>query len=506
MIYSPLALSLTNSITKIGAIAAFAALLGIAILALLVFAQAREIKRLREWAGRAPERAAEHEQRVSSQAAARAAGVQAVQAARPVPRATPLNVRAAAATGPASRVLPDVPVPAGSAPAGAGVGPAMPQTQSPAAPVVAEQQKTDTAEGQGSPATQPAVAAQAPPPADAAPQTPAAAPAPIAEGQPQSSAVETVKPQTPVPAISSAATETNGPAAAQQTSDPKPAADTTVAPTPTPAPATAAARAARSPLPPAPTPESDKPAARVGGPEPASWKPRTAAETVAPARRVGPPDTGSASTQRRGPQGPPSSGSYKFLTEEDRRSPARTAIMALVGLLVVAVIAIVLISALGKGGSTHPGSSTAAVTESTSTHRHSTAHHGAPTGANNPASVSVSVLNGTETNNLAHHLAASIGEKGYTNANPLDGHPPGTYPKTLVEYTSGHRADAVNIAKLLELPNSAVEPMEATTQPLVGGAAVAVIAGVNEATKFSSASQTGAVPSGGESSASAGGG
>ncbi len=68
---SLLALSLSSSFTKIGAIAAFAALVGIAVLSLLVFAQARELKRLREWAGRAPERAAEQEQRVSAEAAAR---------------------------------------------------------------------------------------------------------------------------------------------------------------------------------------------------------------------------------------------------------------------------------------------------------------------------------------------------------------------------------------------------------------------------------------------------
>ncbi len=67
----PLALSLTSTFTKVGAIAGFAALLGIALLSLLAFAQAREIKRLREWAGRAPERAAEMEQRVSTEAAAR---------------------------------------------------------------------------------------------------------------------------------------------------------------------------------------------------------------------------------------------------------------------------------------------------------------------------------------------------------------------------------------------------------------------------------------------------
>ena len=48
--------------------AAFVALVGIALLSLLVFSQAREFKRLREWAGRAPERAADMEQRVSAAA------------------------------------------------------------------------------------------------------------------------------------------------------------------------------------------------------------------------------------------------------------------------------------------------------------------------------------------------------------------------------------------------------------------------------------------------------
>ena len=42
-----------------GGYAGAASLLGLAVLALLYFAQAREVKRLREWAGRAPERAAE---------------------------------------------------------------------------------------------------------------------------------------------------------------------------------------------------------------------------------------------------------------------------------------------------------------------------------------------------------------------------------------------------------------------------------------------------------------
>src|SRR6266508_4403575 len=44
-------------IERVGAYVGFAAFLGLAILALLYFSQARDVRRLREWAGRAPERA-----------------------------------------------------------------------------------------------------------------------------------------------------------------------------------------------------------------------------------------------------------------------------------------------------------------------------------------------------------------------------------------------------------------------------------------------------------------
>ena len=46
-------------IERIGPYLGIAAFLGLAILAFLIFQQAREVRRLREWAGRAPERANE---------------------------------------------------------------------------------------------------------------------------------------------------------------------------------------------------------------------------------------------------------------------------------------------------------------------------------------------------------------------------------------------------------------------------------------------------------------
>ena len=51
-----IALSTSGFIEKYGAYAGLAAIPGLAVLSLLYFAQAREVKRLREWAGRAPER------------------------------------------------------------------------------------------------------------------------------------------------------------------------------------------------------------------------------------------------------------------------------------------------------------------------------------------------------------------------------------------------------------------------------------------------------------------
>src|SRR4051795_2688687 len=57
------ALSLQDKAQQYGSYAGIAAVFGLGVLSLLYFAQAREVKRLREWAGRAPERAAELEAR-----------------------------------------------------------------------------------------------------------------------------------------------------------------------------------------------------------------------------------------------------------------------------------------------------------------------------------------------------------------------------------------------------------------------------------------------------------
>ena len=52
-------------IERVGAYVGLAAFLGLAVLALLYFSQARDVRRLREWAGRAPERALEQADRTA---------------------------------------------------------------------------------------------------------------------------------------------------------------------------------------------------------------------------------------------------------------------------------------------------------------------------------------------------------------------------------------------------------------------------------------------------------
>ncbi|MCP9491642.1 MAG: LytR C-terminal domain-containing protein [Solirubrobacteraceae bacterium MAG38_C4-C5] len=152
-------------IDDVGAYAGIAAIVGLAVLSLLYFTQAREVKRLREWAGRAPDRDAELAARVRSEAIRqRTSGAPAApggrrpadngwQAARPV---QPPGVPAVPATPP-------------GAPAGGGqqaVGPAgRPQQagqassagspQQPGNPPAAQPPRPAPHPGQSSPAAQP---------------------------------------------------------------------------------------------------------------------------------------------------------------------------------------------------------------------------------------------------------------------------------------------------------------------------------------------------------------
>jgi hypothetical protein len=92
-----IAFSLQAEVEKYGAYVGIAAFFGLALLSLLYFAQAREVKRLREWAGRAPERAAELEQAVLEHA-------EEVRHT-PVPRAQPVRQAPAVAAASSNGVV-----------------------------------------------------------------------------------------------------------------------------------------------------------------------------------------------------------------------------------------------------------------------------------------------------------------------------------------------------------------------------------------------------------------
>jgi hypothetical protein len=73
-------------IKEIGAFAGLVAFLGLAVLALLSFAQGRDIRRLREWAGSAPERDADRKETTSAAAAERAEEMRRLEEARDAER------------------------------------------------------------------------------------------------------------------------------------------------------------------------------------------------------------------------------------------------------------------------------------------------------------------------------------------------------------------------------------------------------------------------------------
>jgi hypothetical protein len=158
--------------------------------------------------------------------------------------------------------------------------------------------------------------------------------------------------------------------------------------------------------------------------------------------------------------------------------------------VVVVVVAVVLVLSLHGGGKSSgqgsPNAGGGGVTNNTGStttkkaHKQKTsAHQGESTVAGSPASTAVVVLNGTNTNGLAHSLANDLQQGGYSHAEAMNGTPPGSHATTVVEYTSGHRADAQGVASALSVTR--VQPIEAAISSLAGSATVVVVAGEDKA-------------------------
>ncbi len=98
-----LAFSLQDQVEKYGAYVGIAAFFGLAVLTLLYFAQAREVKRLRAWAGRMPERAEDLEYAYEyAEEARRGPAPQPQPVAQPQPAARPAVQAQPVAVAPAN--------------------------------------------------------------------------------------------------------------------------------------------------------------------------------------------------------------------------------------------------------------------------------------------------------------------------------------------------------------------------------------------------------------------
>ena len=108
-----------------------------------------------------------------------------------------------------------------------------------------------------------------------------------------------------------------------------------------------------------------------------------------------------------------------------------------------------------------------------------------------PASVTVAVLNGTSTTNLAHDISVKLSGSGYKLgriATATDQ----TQTATVVGYLPGHRAAALIVAKSLGLGSASVQPVNSSNQAVAcpQGAACTAQVVVTVGSDLSSAAST----------------
>jgi hypothetical protein len=380
----PFAFSVHHFINSVGAYAGFAAIIGLAVLVLLYFAQARETSSLREQLYEAAQRAQMLENRLtqlSRMPAAPPVQAQPGAPARPVgaPAAVPAAAGAGAGAGVATaRAIPDI-----GAPAGVGAPALTAATKLiPAGAVVAGAEAFHGAEPDlttvGSPA-----------------------PATVAGGA-------------------------NGHA--------------TVPPPPIAAPTSGQQRAT--------DPGTMAPPPRV--------QIRPGASAVPPGRRAAPPS-------RKPPkQGP---------------SIARRVLAGLLALLVIAGVVVALLVLTSNNNNNANTSTQAANKSKTTSTATNSRHRKAQPAAFSPSSVTVSVLNGTATAQLAHRVATKLAAFGYregTVATAADQ----TRTATVVAYLPGRQRDALAVAKSLKLGPASVQPIDQSTQAVACPPGTACSAGV----------------------------
>jgi hypothetical protein len=380
----PYALSVHHFISSVGADAGFAAIIGLALVVLLFFAQARETANLRRRADEAEDALHRLEQYVDQ--LARSATAPPSAAAHTLPPAAAPAFAASAAPA-AARAGAGAPV------AGRTVDPVRP-------PVGAVASLPGAPAGVGAPALNAATRL-------------------IPAGDDAAIAIRASRSDTAVGVGATAAT-----AAAVMDS-------------PGPLPSTTAGGANGNRIPPAPPPASA--GQTLSGRERLPGR-------QAPVRSAAP-----AATSRRGRRGQRPGGSRI----------GRGAIVLAIALVVVVIVGVLLVVTNSGGGN---GTTTATKNSSRSTSAPSSTHStkgNVKTSAATvtPSAVTVAVLNGTSTPNLAHDVSQKLSVAGYKPgqiATATDQ----TQSATIVGYLPNAKRDALAVAKSLKLGSASVQAVD----------------------------------------------
>ena len=432
-------------IEQIGAYGGLAAVLGLAVLSALYFSQARDVKRLREWAGRAPERAAE-----GATADQLARGVvaqpqpkvveQAQAAQPPVPGAAPGGKPATPAAKPVPAAA------AAAAAAGAGAATAKPGgPQKPGVPAAtpatakAGADNGDTEEGEK-------VAAAAATPATAA--TPAGAAA-VGAGQAGAAAGQ-AGPGAPTAQAATAAPPKPGDGKAPQPGPP-------TAPR-APGPQPGGPSGPRAPGPPS------TPGARAPGAPP---KPGVRRSVELPSRRGAPSPSQTAVLPPRGQEVP---------WHQRLLASPRYLVLVVAGVLIVGGAAVFGVTQLttdddgGSGGETP-------LTEGGGGGGGGGGSDEAQPAPVNPADVTVSVLNGTTIPGLAASIGDRVEATGFVLGNVDNSADQGARNESVVLFAPGAEREAAAVGRKLGIAQR--EPIDPESQAIAGDASVVVITGTD---------------------------
>jgi hypothetical protein len=453
-------------VQEIGSYAGFAAVLGLAILSALYFSQARDVKRLREWAGRAPERGptvVPEPRSVTAQPIAR-------PASRPVPGGTPPPVPRPPGVQPAT--------PGAAAASAAGAAPAVARGPAPATPAAAGAAAADEAGDEERDENEDEVDITAmdtvvhPPPTPLDEDHEPAAPGEDGDDEPEGAVapddeegvdddqdVDTGEWHPEDETAIQQSGDTGDSAAVEEPDDdfgdtgewhPEDEhSDLDFTDEPGVAPATPAASAPRPPVPP-------RPYRRRAAPAPATGYARDRGAILPPY----------ADTRQHGDGEEP----------ESAGGGGRRPILLVIGAMVAIVV--IVFGALQLTGGDDSGGGEAGLSASDTDD--GTGGNGGGGGGGtpiDPSQVTVAVLNGTTVPGLAATVGDKIGGEGFqlgTVTNSFDQE----RAESVVLYAPAAEREAAAVGRLLDI--SQREAIDAESQALAGDATVVVVAGADQ--------------------------